>query len=462
MRRKLSLAAGALLVAIGLGMSCGPETESASPTGGSAGAAGGGPDGGAGTLGGSGAVAGAGSGGTGGTGTGGLAGLGGMWQQPGDPGWKPVPWQPAGCDAEYATNVANAAPPLIWADCGLPGCTRLVPIWSPKVGDVYAWPIQAPPQVYRSGSLLRFSLHFMYGKTVNDLDQRKIIYDENWKALAVWRGKECGGNVLQWTGKHVCTALGGINGQMAQVTLSLSDLTGPPLAKYDEGKVTIPLGCTEDLFASSSGGGTQHVRDLVSGIEYMLAPPTGGIELGDQRLIGEYALIPRIASGSNGPLIDGWIWKRPNVLEKLVDPGNEVIYDIRSDGKTLVWVQTQSKDILESAPGELWTSGFATTAAGIQAQKRRPVPASSLAASMKGVGDGWYALVEQPVGSDDRFLHVYRLSDARHWVVPTPADVRPTDIVHIDSQEVWFTGMTATDSYSTVVRQKLSALGPGD
>lgn len=86
--------------------------------------------------------------------------------------------------------------------------------------------------------------------------------------------------------------------------------------------------------------------------------------------------------------------------------------------------------------------------------------APSVVASMKAVGDGWYALVEQPVGSQARFLHVYRLADAHHWQVATPADIRPTDVVHVDADEVWFTGMSLNEAYVTVIRQQLPALGP--
>ncbi len=189
-------------------------------------------------------------------------------------------------------------------------------------------------------------------------------------------------------------------------------------------------------------------------------PPAGATDVYGVNLVGSYAVFPR-ESASEG-VVDGSIWKPPNTTEKLVNPGSELVYDIRSDGNTLAWVQAQSKDPLTRAAGDLWTSPFATTAAGIKPEKRRPVPAISIVPTMKGMGDGWYALVEQPIGSKDRYLHVYRLTDVRHWKVQTPADVRPTNVVYIDGEEVWYTGTTMNDSYNTLVRQQLSALGPGD
>jgi hypothetical protein len=46
--------------------------------------------------------------------------------------------------------------------------------------------------------------------------------------------------------------------------------------------------------------------------------------------------------------------------------------------------------------------------------------------------------------------------------VPTIPDVRPADLIYIDAEEVWFIGTTLNDAKSTIIRQKLDALGPGD
>lgn len=448
---------GAVALVVGVAAaSCGnsehPASGGGSGAGGSTGGGGGTADSST-SLGGGGSV-----GGSGGSGSsGGVAGSGGAWQPPGDPGWQPVTWQPAGCDFEYATNLANAAPPLIWEDCGpgTGGCQRLVPVWAKKYPPGYDLAFQGPPQLFKNGTTLRFSLHYYFREGDGQLDYRKAIYDENSVVLAAWRVKECGGNLLQWTTKHVCLAIGNGSDDTVQAILNQNDLTGPPLAVYTSGP-TIPLACTDDLFASGLGS-VQRLRDLVSGQELAIPAPSGGVAMLDPRLTGEYALFQRVAG-----VVDGWIWKRPNSVEQLVDPGAEQIYDIRSDGQTLVWIQAKSTDFQERAVGDLWTSTFATTMGALQPQKRRAVPATSVVASMKGVGGGWYALVEQPVGSQARFLHVYRLADAHHWQVPTPADVQPTDVIHVDGDEVWFTGMSINAAYVTVIRQQLSALGPGD
>jgi len=160
--------------------------------------------------------------------------------------------------------------------------------------------------------------------------------------------------------------------------------------------------------------------------------------------------------------VTGWSWKLPNTSQKLVDPGSELVFDIRSDGTTLAWVQTTAKWIDEIAPGWLWTSPHTTEPAAVVATKRREVPAIGASETGKGIGGDYYALVDQSGGKEEQYVHVYRLSDARHWKVPSPADVRAADIILIDAEEVWILGITPKGAPSTIIRQRLDALGPGD
>jgi hypothetical protein len=157
----------------------------------------------------------------------------------------------------------------------------LIPVWAKKYPGGYdkVFPGGGPPQLYKSGNTLRFSLHYSYRQTDGSLDLRKAIYDENWKPLAAWRGKVCGGNLLQWTPKHVCFAIANGTDPTVQAILNEDDLTGPP-------------------------------------------------------------------------------------VEQLINPGTDQVFDIRSDGTTLVWIQVLPGDILDTRPGNLWTSPFATSTAG--------------------------------------------------------------------------------------------------
>jgi hypothetical protein len=391
-------------------------------------------------------------------GSGGAAGTGGStgdasndaWQPAGDPGWKKVGWATT-CEMEVATKPTNAAPALQWTECGA-GCKRLVPNWPNESGI----PLQGA-QLFKDGDSLRLSIHMRFVD-----DRRKAVFDENSEPVVAWRSgsaNPCGGNLLQWTAKHVCFAVGNATDPMYQAFLSANDLDGAPLALYATQQL-VPLGCNEELFVGSSYGGIPYLRDLDSGLERWIqfpnAMPSFAIPSGPN------AFFVLMGVEQSHEKLTGWVWKRPDTLEQLVDAGSEMVYDIRSDGNTLVWVQTASASSLDPATGTLWTSPFATSASEVEATQRRSVPALTIVPQYKVVGQGYYALVEQPVGSAERYLHVYRLSDARHWKVPTLPDVRPADLIYIDAEEVWFIGTTLNDANSTIIRQKLDALGPGD
>lgn len=381
----------------------------------------------------------------------GSGGSAGAMPDGGDPGWKPVGWTPSDC-MYVATTPADAVPDLVWTDCGA-GCARLLPNWPNKSGV----PLQAA-QVFKSGGTLRLGLHLWYG----ELGQwRKAIYDENMKPVVAWRGDatRCGANLLQWTPKHVCPSIGMGLDPTLQAFLSPGDLTGNPIALYAT-QAFVPLSCNEDLFIGSSSGGIPYLRDLNAGFERWIQFPNAHAV--DPALSGPNAFFVVMGFEQGYEKLTGWVWKRPDTLEQLVDASSEMVYDIRSDGNTLVWVQTTSASSFDAAPGTLWTSPFATSASDVHATMRRSVPALTIVPQYKVVGEGYYAFIEQPIGSPERSLHIYRLSDARHWQLPVIPHVRPASLVYIDAEEVWLLGTTLNDAISTIIRQKLDALGPGD
>ncbi|HOH03800.1 MAG TPA: hypothetical protein PL046_25855 [Polyangiaceae bacterium] len=398
----------------------------------------------------------AGSGGAGGS-TGGTGGSisdasTDAWQPAGDPGWKALTWA-VSCDAQVATKPVNAVPNLIWTECGAnsDGCYQLQPNWPNESGI----PLQAA-QIHKEDGQVRLGLHMWFVG-----EWRKALYDGEGFPLAAWRGtvKSCWGNLLQWTSSHVCLAIGSGLDPTYQAYLPPTNPSGDPSFSYATQPV-VPLSCNNQLFIGSSTGGIPYLRDLEAGRERWIQFPNAMAV--DPSPSGPNAFFVLMGVEQNHEKLTGWVWKRPDTLEQLVDAGSEMVYDIRSDGNTLVWVQTASASSLDPATGTLWTSPFATSASGVESTQRRSVPALTIVPQYKVVGHGHYALVEQPVGSPERYLHVYRLSDARHWKVPTIPDVRPADLIYIDAEEVWFIGTTLNDAKSTIIRQKLDALGPGD
>lgn len=376
------------------------------------------------------------------------------WVPGGDPGWNDLTWATGCKNTQVASHPSFAVPALKWEDCGagLPGCTRLVPNW-PNAGIPYD-----RAQLFKSGSTLRFSLHMRF---LGEL--RKAVYDESMIPVAAWRMDitegGCGSLLLQWTGKHLCQGLGGTANSTYQAILSPEKLAGPPTKMYATEGLN-PLSCTEQLLAGANSGGYPFIRDLVSGEPFWITFPNamGTLPL----LSGGAAFLMAWGSGPTGETLTGWSWKRPNTVQQVVNPGSELVFDIRSDGTTLAWLQTTSKSIYESAAGALWTSPHTTEPPEMKPAKRRDVPSVGASYDSKGIGSGYYAMVDHVTGKPERNLHLYRLSDARHWQLPCPADLRPAEIIHVDDEELWATYTTLNDAHASILRHRIDALGPGD
>ncbi|MBX3126605.1 MAG: hypothetical protein KF718_07795 [Polyangiaceae bacterium] len=424
-------------------------------------------------------AAGAGSGATGGWGaapsggappTGGIGGSGGatpdagMWQPAGDPGWHTPAWACGGISV--ATNPVHGAPPLEWEPCGsgLPGCLRLLVPWQASIQRIQQARVgRTSPTTIVTLSFSRDTEHF-------DTEHFKAVYEDG-APKVVWRYQPglapegCSMTTPEWTPNHLCVSTTEVFD--GAVTVGRQFLlpptsSGPPLASWTS-TATFPSGCSTELLGADDSAGSGWVRDLVSGNEYPLEASPG---IAWPPVIHEdIALFRRWWGDGTYIRLDAWLWKRPNATAPLVEaPDGEMVYDVQTDGATLVWVQTKSESVLDRAPGELWTSPFSKTSSALQPSKRRTTPAISVALSMKRVGSGYYALIEQPLpaGNENWKLHVYRLSDARHWQVALPGALRPVEVVHVDAEEVWVRAHTMKVADMTLIRRRIDQLGPGD
>lgn len=376
------------------------------------------------------------------------------WVPGGDPGWNDLTWATGCKNTQVASNPKFAVPALKWEDCGagLPGCIRLVPNW-PNAGIPFD-----RAQLYKSGSTLRFSLHMRF---LGEL--RKAVYDESMIPVAAWRmdvtDGGCGSLLLQWTGKHLCQGLSGPTNLTHEAILPTDSPAGPPLKMYST-QGLVAESCNEELFVGSSSGGFPFIRDLVSGEPFWLTIPNAMGTI--PQLSGSTAFLMAWGSGPTGETLTGWSWKRPNTLQQIIDPGQEMIFDIRSDGATLAWLQTTAKSIYQTAPGALWTSPHTAEPWETKPTKRRAIPSVGPSNELKGIGEGHYAIIEQSEDKPDRFLHLYRLADARHWQIHGPADLRPGHVIHVDHEEVWLMYTTLNNAKASILRHRIDALGPGD
>lgn len=426
--------------------------------------------------------AGTGMGGTGGAaatgGTGGSAGApvydGGVWQPTGDPGWTKVPW--LDCPAMYARRPEHAVPPLVWEACeGVPGCERLVVNWEydfPPLrtlhlsgGGVYDTP---------SGMVFVLLINTKWNGFIT------AAFSEAKTPIAAWRSPDdgCVPWHFEWSSKHVCLTFGGLP-PLSVGLVPPDEPNGTPLKTF-QSVPDVPIACNDNLLFAMDTGNRKWVRDLETDAVHQIGWSTGVAYF--PRVHGDLALVPRKASTAAGDdILEGWLWQRPNSLTKLVDVTPDLVFDIRTDGTTLAWLRAASKKV-QWSPADVWVSPFTADPAKLQPKKLGSVPSATIASDFAAIGGGYYAVIEPKVtqanaqpDSPDSELHVFRLSDGTHWLVPRIPDASPSTqkpdwsptipsvILELSSTEVWWEGMSQySHTEWTIVRQRLDALGPGD
>jgi hypothetical protein len=476
LERVLFAGCGVLLAGAILRPACGGDSSSPSGSAGSAGAAGA-AQGGKSASGGTGA--------TGGSSTGGASGSagapvydGGVWQPSGDPEWTKIPW--VDCGARYAKHPEHAVPPLVWQACegGIAGCERLVINWEGKYGQSpLATRANYGGGVFKTGDGLIFVLAILAKES-----KTLAAYVDAKTPLGAWQGETpnglnaCGPVHLEWSSKHICQAFGGLPPLRVGLVPLGGDVNAAPIKTF-KSAADVPAACNETKLFAMDTANDWYVRDLQTDAVHELGWSKGFAFT--PRVHGELALVPRWTSdASNNQILEGWLWTPPNSLIKLVDATPELVYDIRTDGTTLVWLQAVSSGIDHWVPADIWVSPFTTDPTKLQPKTLGQVPLASIGFASKRIGGGYYAAVEPAKGgpspdSRNYRLHLYRLSDGRHWELARFLDIWPGAeantftvpgaVLALDENEIWYEGMSqSTNGTSTVVRQRLDALGPGD
>ena len=359
----------------------------------------------------------------------------------GEAGWKPVAWN-APCAIEVAENPAAAVPPLIWDPCteGEPGCEQARLDW-----DVpFAFPFGSL-NVLPWGSGFRVGALLFYKGN----EKRATIYDESGNPLVAWRASECTLTVPMLTPKRAW--LGAQSDTSAWIVESYEKLA------IATGTTSLKLPCqgyvaNEDtLCIWGASGQTSTIYDRLSNSTKTLSPPPG-IAVYQPYPIKDSALMRWFPEFNRA---EGWIWNRDtNLAAPLIQSGGTIsVVDIKSDGATLVWIEGGLPISQQGtyAWSNLWTSPLVVKKNDLVASKRRSLP--ELGAVSSYAGNGFYAVY----GSVDKFVHVYRLSDAQHWSFKPPATSSDFhNVSYVDKDRVWY------HTFKNVYRQSMATLGPGD
>jgi hypothetical protein len=374
------------------------------------------------------------------------------WQPMGDPGWTPVGWAPD-CALEVAGKPELALPELKWASCeGTAGCRLVVPSWYAK-NQIYLGFASG----YRDGATSRLGIATGWG---DDSEWRSAVYDENWRPLVAWRGARAGCNGVspRPAPAHICFISSNVEGPAVAGLLSATQPSAKPLRTFSTSAI-LNQDCSDDVEVNYDGSGKLWFYDVAAGKQQGLTLPSGQPMVA--AVHGDAAYFSRWYS-AGGEAMDGWVWTPQGGAKMLVSVPQKFIADLRSDGSSLAWLQLDMTSLSHAAAGELWTSPQTLENASLQPKLLRAVPSSQASAPFKAIGGGFYALVEQHDDQSLRKLHLYRLSDGRHWELPPPAGLLPSAIVWLTDQELLYRATLPSGAAHTLVRQDLTALGAGD
>lgn len=364
----------------------------------------------------------------------------------GDPGWAPIPWWEHACELEYATVPANALAPVTWTACdfGEAGCSKLVKSWVP-----FTLTGQSLESVRRSASGYELGL-FLF---VDDGDNLVVATDGSGATAAAYRrpvGSDCGFAPLYVVdGGHW---IGGVAGNDSTFVYQPAG-AGPSSAllstlsrasqRDDAGDSILAI----EWYAAAA----LEVYDRLQNRSFTVGP-TPGSSFSKPR-VNESSVFFMRADAVDDPT--AWVWDRADgQFRELIGAGDKVVSDIRSDGQTMVWVETpQAIDGVGFPPGIVYTSPFTTDPAAIMKTPRWtgfPVPPSQLSV----MGSGYYAAVAETLNQ----ILILRVSDGRRWTIPIPANQFDSWVVsmpYIDDQVLFLS--TDTDIH----RIDLTALGEG-
>lgn len=372
--------------------------------------------------------------------------------------WVPVTW-PTPCPVERAVDPKLGAPPLEWVPCadGVAGCAEVM---RQSVLD-YGLSQQASVVPWGAGIRIGISEWSSYPDNAAFAGQVAAVYETTGQPLVAWRTRSTG-CILP---RPIVTAervwFGAVHVDSQGFTTAA--YVAPAWDELATVTTNIPVvGFAQAWWASSTvaalwlgDGRTLAVQDLATQEVALWGGMNGhgNPDYSYANVVGDTVL----ALTAPGGYPTGTIWTPgTGVFQDVIDaPGSQRVADFNSDGATLAWVVVP----YWGGAGTLWTSPLGPAGSVPQPALRRTTPPVRAAGS--AAGSGYYAVFSPhdttTWAAGDGGLHVYRLSDARHWSSPIPASAMfAAYIYHVDAHQVFYSGN------GPLMRQDLDLLGPGD
>jgi hypothetical protein len=285
------------------------------------------------------------------------------------------------------------------------------------------------------------------------------------------RSTQCNLHFAQWVPEQVCVVVAdAVATSRVALFPSSAGRAEPPARVFDAPSELTQL-CSRQLWVSYGGGAAMDLSTTSNDVAY-LGQLAGGTSssFNDGDAAGDTIAFIMDPRGTQRDF-QTWSWSAKAGAVKLESSSQGQRIDITFDGRDIAW-----REYIENTatPGrwmyDVYT--FPYVAGSTNATKRLVgrLPPEPYCGSQR-VGGGYYAMTEGECNNSQSTarLHLFRLSDGRHWTVEAFSDpekpgavTRPTGVLYIDEQEVIYRGDGIANRTSSIIRQRIDALGPGE
>ena len=395
-------------------------------------------------------------------------------------GWTPLAAVPEHCNIFVADSPASMGP-LKWVPCsgGTPGCRDLQVTWAPP-GTQYVFRDDFAGAAPAAQSP-RISMPWRLTGALEGWSD-VVMANVDGTVIAAIRGRD------STQTSQICYAARPSVGVDRIVGMIFDVTTYPPPAEY-EWQVLLPGGKPSVFNTLSAeavhgnGGNSRSIGEsfVATGFtpgNFILNVPYDGSA---PTLVAKFDATDPLPFNPSRPIVVGsdvlyWATSSDRAREQIyhVDTGaTETLLDVpgydvfgvATDGKTIVWIQQAPPSSVSETPTtfELWSSTFATSAAGLVPKKLADL-APGLASPYTRLESDMFAIWGAVgLGDDVSWSHdlIYRLSDDTYWTVDAPSGSWFGEVLYLAPDEIAFPLQPPwkhTETY-TIRRQPLADLG---
>lgn len=371
-------------------------------------------------------------------------------------------WLPEECpELLISVDPKQGVPPIRWQPCSgnISGCQELVITWE------FEPTAFVDTQVTAVGDDVVIGMTVFSRGAADELLQWRFFATAQGTPLAswLWHNRQqpgCGGVATLATSRHFALGLGR-TAMAPEKSPGFVALLNP--ANPGEVRAQLPMNAyanfdlTEQLVSGRDLAARLFVYDIERGVETEVTLPDSDIHMSS--LFRDKLLMTRMYHNGEREALDGWVWSPGAAAKPLIEPRDELLFDLEADDSYLVWTLSTGSRALEWSDVEVWRSPLTFQQDEVRGERLASIPNTRASRGYGRAENGYYAVVEGnlALASGETTLHLVRLTDGHHVEVPKPADTQAGMALHIGQDEIWYVARRGGVNAS-IVRQRLADL----